>query len=99
LRDLDLLDGESATVDFKESLDPGSKQDWCELIKDIVAMTNSGDGCIVIGLVLWRVAMSSGVASRKLNEQGFREAKSEVRSVRTSDYTHASHVRLYHSFN
>ena len=50
LLDLDSLDGESATADFKESFDPSSKQDWCELVKDIVAMTNSGGGCIVIGV-------------------------------------------------
>jgi predicted HTH transcriptional regulator len=48
--DLDTIDGESAAVDFKASFDPKSKQDWCELIKDIVAMANSGGGCIVVGV-------------------------------------------------
>jgi predicted HTH transcriptional regulator len=43
-------DTESAAVDFKTSFDPESKQDWCELIKDIISMTNSGGGCIVIGV-------------------------------------------------
>lgn len=48
--DLDVVDGESATLDFKSSFDPDSKQDWCELIKDIVAMSNSGGGSIVVGV-------------------------------------------------
>ena len=49
-REFDAIDGESASVDFKASFDPGSKQDWCELIKDLIAMTNSGGGCIVVGI-------------------------------------------------
>lgn len=48
--DLDAVEGESATVDFKSCFDPTSKQDWCELIKDIVAMANSGGGLIVVGV-------------------------------------------------
>ncbi|MGI5818235.1 MAG: helix-turn-helix domain-containing protein [Armatimonadota bacterium] len=41
---------ESAELDFKESFDPGETGDWCELIKDIVAMANSGGGTIVVGV-------------------------------------------------
>ena len=48
--DVDALDGESASVDFKASFDPESKQDWCELIKDVIAMTNSGGGSIIVGV-------------------------------------------------
>lgn len=48
--DLDAVEGESATVDFKSCFDPTSKQDWCELNKDIVAMANSGGGLIVVGV-------------------------------------------------
>jgi len=48
--DLDSVDGESATVDFKASFDPQATQDWCELIKDIVAMSNSGGGTIIVGV-------------------------------------------------
>ena len=48
--DLDAIVGESATVDFKSSFDPTSKQDWCELLKDNVAMANSGGGLIVVGV-------------------------------------------------
>jgi hypothetical protein len=48
--DLDSIEGESAAVDFKSRFDSASKQDWCELIKDIVAMANSGGGLIVVGV-------------------------------------------------
>lgn len=41
---------ESKFIDFKSAFDPESTGDWCELIKDIVAMANSGGGAIVIGL-------------------------------------------------
>jgi hypothetical protein len=41
---------ETAHVDFKCGFDPTSNQDWCELVKDMVAMGNSGGGLIVIGL-------------------------------------------------
>src|SRR5262249_13595828 len=43
-------DAESADLDFKAAFDPSAAQDWCELIKDIVAMANSGGGAIVIGV-------------------------------------------------
>lgn len=39
---------ESAELDFKASFDV--KNDWCELIKDIVAMANSGGGRILVGV-------------------------------------------------
>lgn len=48
--DWDSFAGESASLDFKSSFDPQSKQDWCELIKDIIAMSNSGGGLIVVGV-------------------------------------------------
>jgi hypothetical protein len=41
---------EVADFDFKATFDPNVQQDWCELIKDIVAMANSGGGHIVIGV-------------------------------------------------
>ena len=41
---------ESKYVDFKQSFDPGSNGEWCELIKDIVAMANTGGGVILVGL-------------------------------------------------
>jgi hypothetical protein len=50
---------ESKYVDFKESFDPTSPGDWCEVIKDIVAIGNSGGGVIVFGL------LSNGAPSGK----------------------------------
>ena len=41
---------ESEDIDFKEKFDPESAQDWCEIIKDIVAMANSNGGIILIGI-------------------------------------------------
>jgi len=40
---------EDDTLEFKDRFDPKNTGDWCELIKDIVAMANSGGGRIVIG--------------------------------------------------
>ena len=40
---------ESKYVDFKTEFDINSKRDWCEIVKDIVAMANSGGGVIIIG--------------------------------------------------
>ena len=41
---------ESKYVDFKGSLDFAETHTWCELVKDIVAMANSGGGVLLIGL-------------------------------------------------
>jgi len=41
---------ESKTVDFKRSFDPTAPGEWCELVKDVVAMANSGGGFIVVGV-------------------------------------------------
>lgn len=41
---------ESKHVDFKEKFDPNQVKDWCEIIKDIVAMANSGGGLILFGV-------------------------------------------------
>jgi len=40
---------ESKYVDFKGSLDFGESHTWCEVVKDIVAMANSGGGVLLIG--------------------------------------------------
>ena len=48
--EIEVPDGESASLDFKSCFDPESKQDWCELIKDMVAMSNSGGGTIIVGV-------------------------------------------------
>ena len=41
---------ESKYIDFKSSLDLDESHSWCEIIKDIIAMANSGGGLILIGL-------------------------------------------------
>lgn len=41
---------ESKYVEWKERLDVTQDADWCEVIKDIVAMANSGGGYILIGV-------------------------------------------------
>ena len=40
---------ESKYIEFKESFDTDSTRDWCEIIKDIVAIANSGGGIITFG--------------------------------------------------
>jgi Putative DNA-binding domain len=42
--------GESRWLDFKERFDPKELPEWLELIKDFVAMANSGGGLIVVGV-------------------------------------------------
>jgi Putative DNA-binding domain len=41
---------ESKCTEFKAGFDPGSAADWVEIIKDIVAIANSGGGVIIFGL-------------------------------------------------
>jgi hypothetical protein len=41
---------ESKQIEFKESFDVTSKQEWCEIIKDLVAIANSGGGVILFGI-------------------------------------------------
>ena len=41
---------ETQNLDFKEQFDPNSKEHWCEVVKDLVAMANSGGGVIVFGV-------------------------------------------------
>ncbi len=41
---------ESKYIEFKESFDVTSLQSWCEIVKDIVALANTGGGIILIGL-------------------------------------------------
>jgi len=43
-------DRESKQVEFKGAFDPSSAGDWCEVIKDIVAIANSGGGVVVFGM-------------------------------------------------
>ncbi|MGB8831594.1 MAG: ATP-binding protein, partial [Candidatus Sulfotelmatobacter sp.] len=41
---------ESKYIEFKENFDPSSPADWCEIVKDIVAIANSGGGILIFGL-------------------------------------------------
>lgn len=41
---------ESTNIEFKSGFDTSSNQDWCEIIKDIVAIANSGGGIIIFGV-------------------------------------------------
>jgi predicted HTH transcriptional regulator len=41
---------ESKHVEFKQVFDPASPGHWCELIKDLAAIANSGGGIIIFGL-------------------------------------------------
>jgi Schlafen, AlbA_2 len=41
---------ESKYIEFKDKFDPNSSGDWCEIVKDIVAIANSGGGIIIFGL-------------------------------------------------
>jgi len=41
---------ESKSVDFKRGFNSENGGDWCEIVKDLVAMANSGGGVILIGV-------------------------------------------------
>ncbi|MCH8852732.1 MAG: ATP-binding protein [Planctomycetes bacterium] len=40
---------ESRVLDFKQSFDPNENGDWCEVIKDLVAMANTDGGYVMMG--------------------------------------------------
>lgn len=44
------VERESRTIEFKESFDVNSPRDWCEIIKDIIAISNTDGGVILIGV-------------------------------------------------
>ena len=50
LPDLNTISRESKRVDFKGAFNPSSRKEWCEIIKDIVAMANSGGGLLLFGI-------------------------------------------------
>jgi hypothetical protein len=41
---------ETKQIEFKRGFDPSSNGEWCEIIKDVVAIANSGSGIIVFGV-------------------------------------------------
>lgn len=42
--------GEWIRVDFKERIDPKSTRDWCETVKGMLAIANTGGGYLVFGV-------------------------------------------------
>jgi hypothetical protein len=44
------MEVKTAYIDFKDKFDIDSQKDWCEIVKNIVAMANSGGGIILIGI-------------------------------------------------
>src|SRR5262245_59558053 len=50
LRDALSATRETRTVEFKESFDPSDRRSFCETLKDILALANSGGRVIVIGV-------------------------------------------------
>ncbi len=45
-----LSKSETATTEFKEHFDISSSQEWCEIIKDIIAIANTSGGFIIFGV-------------------------------------------------
>lgn len=41
---------ENKQVDFKEFFDPAITYEWCQILKDIIAMANTGGGIILFGV-------------------------------------------------
>jgi hypothetical protein len=41
---------ENRSIEFKESFDINFQRDWCEIIKDIIAIANTDGGVILIGI-------------------------------------------------
>jgi hypothetical protein len=41
---------QSKHVAFRASFDPGSEEDWCELVRDLVALANTDGGAVVLGV-------------------------------------------------
>jgi len=41
---------ETDAIDFKKEFNPAVDGEWCELLKDVLAMGNSGGGVIIIGV-------------------------------------------------
>ena len=53
---------ESKHIEFKQVLDVASKRDWCEIVKDVVALANSGGGVILFGVDSQGVPISTDLA-------------------------------------
>jgi hypothetical protein len=40
----------SRSVAFREGFDPAERGEWCELVRDVVALANSGGGWLLVGI-------------------------------------------------
>ena len=84
---------ESKHIEFKQSFDPASGRAWCELIKDLVAIANSGGGIIVFGLDNFGIPTGESqekvatldpadIANKILKYTGLVDFEFEIRSVK-----------------
>jgi hypothetical protein len=71
---------ESKHIEFKQSFDPNSQANWCEVVKDIVAIANSGGGLMIFGLT------SSGEPSGE-SVEGIRNADPADIANKIAKYT------------
>jgi hypothetical protein len=71
---------ESKYIEFKQSFDPSSQANWCEVVKDIVAIANSGGGMMIFGLT------SSGKPSGE-SVEGIRNADPADIANKIAKYT------------
>jgi hypothetical protein len=89
---------ESKYVEFKQSFDPASAGDWCEIVKDIVAIANSGGGVIIIGLgntgdptgddVSTTLALDNAIVVDKINKYtGYQFTGVEIHEAEKSGHT------------
>jgi predicted HTH transcriptional regulator len=67
---------ESIRTEFKESFDISSPQEWCELIKDIVAIANTEGGVILIGVDNFGVPVNRRFSTNKIPDPQTLQIKS-----------------------
>ena len=95
---------ETAAIDFKACFDPSQRGDWCELVKDIVAMANTGGGMILLGVqddgsrADWDPTPVRALDPAQVGDQlrkyveGLEDKVSVVEVVRGSDAFFAIHI-------
>ena len=70
---------ESKHIEFKQSFDPNSQANWCEIVKDIVAIAISGGGVMIFGLTSsGEPSGESGEGIRNAESSGHREQDREI---------------------
>jgi hypothetical protein len=92
---------ESKYIDFKRQFDTSSAEAWCEVIKDVVAMANSGGGIIVFGVEddgtsyeMDHTALlgydTADIATKIAKYTGFQMNEIEVIEIKRGRKTHAA---------